>query len=51
MRETPAISRRGVACVSTDAPALMRDSAPAREPQAPARVPILGVPPAEPAGA
>src|SRR5687768_16944535 len=34
-----------------DAPALMRDSAPAREPQAPARVPILGVPPAEPAGA
>ena len=34
-----------------DAPALMRDASPAREPSAPARVPILGVPPAEPAGA
>jgi cell division protease FtsH len=34
-----------------DAPALMRDASPPREPSAPARVPILGVPPAEPAGA
>ena len=34
-----------------DAPALMRDTAPAREQPPSARVPILGVPPAEPAGA